>query len=333
MQLLELLNNRIVFIDGAMGTMIQRYQLNEEDFKGEIFKHVTQNLKGNNDLLNITKPTVIEEIHFEYLAAGADIIETNTFSANAISMADYDLVDQVKNINTAAVNCAKKARQSFYDKYGHSPKFIAGAIGPTNKTLSLSPDMNNPAFRAVSFNEVYEAYYEQIESLILAGVDLIIIETIFDTLNAKAAILAFSNYFTNTSTPKLPLIISGTITDASGRTLSGQTLEAFYISIKHAQPIAVGLNCALGAQEMTPYLKEISQIAPQSYISVYPNAGLPNAMGQYDETPEVFSSFIEPWAAAGLVNIAGGCCGSTPKHISSLVNKIKKYPPRKILSF
>ncbi len=331
MNLHELLKTRIVFIDGAMGTMIQRYQLNEDDFRGELFKHLPQLLKGNNDLLNLSKPSVIEDIHFEYLQAGADIIETNTFSANAISMADYDLVEQVKNINTAAVRCAANARTRYYQQYGkESSKFIAGSVGPTNKTLSLSPDINNPAFRAVSFNEVYRSYYEQIAALIEAGVDLIIIETIFDTLNAKAAILAYSNYFSTASTPKIPLIISGTITDASGRTLSGQTLEAFYISIKHAQPLAVGLNCALGAAEMSPYIEELTHIAPHTFISVYPNAGLPNAMGQYDETPEVFSTYIEKWAAKGWINIAGGCCGSTPEHIKSLVAKIKHYPPRKI---
>jgi 5-methyltetrahydrofolate--homocysteine methyltransferase len=323
------LKNRILVIDGAMGTMIQRYKLEEADYRGEQFKNWHLDIKGNNDILCITQPHIITEIHKQYLDAGADIIETNTFSAQVISMADYDMQDYSYAINVAAAKCARAAIDLYKKENPDSlPKYVAGAVGPMNKTLSLSPDVNNPGFRAMTFDEAMEAYYTQVKGLVDGGVDVILIETIFDTLNAKAAIYATKKYFQDQHIAELPIMISGTITDASGRTLSGQTLEAFYTSIAHANPISVGLNCALGAQEMRPHIEELSTLATCG-VSAYPNAGLPNAMGEYDEEPHHTGDFIEDWAKAGWVNIVGGCCGTTPPHIKAIADKVKNLETRK----
>ncbi len=328
MQIKEELAKRILVIDGAMGTMIQRHSLEEADYRGERFKDWHCDVKGNNDLLCITQPDIIKNIHKQYLAAGADIIETNTFSSTIIAMADYDMQSLAYELNVAAAHCAKNAVAEFTaENPGTSPKFVAGAIGPLNKTLSLSPDVNNPGFRAVSFDEVASAYYEQISGLVDGGVDVILIETIFDTLNAKGAIYAVKKYFRDKGIPELPVMISGTITDASGRTLSGQTLEAFYTSVMHANPLSVGLNCALGAADMRSHIEELSQIA-SCYTSAYPNAGLPNAMGEYDEQPHETAHFIEEWAQQGFVNIVGGCCGTTPDHIKHIADNVRKILPR-----
>jgi 5-methyltetrahydrofolate--homocysteine methyltransferase len=318
------LEKRILVIDGAMGTMIQRYKLAEADYRGERFRDWTCDVKGNNDLLNITRPDIITEIHKQYLEAGADIIETNTFSSTAIAMADYEMQSLVYELNVAAARCARNAVEQ-----AGRPAWIAGAIGPLNKTLSLSPDVNNPGFRAVTFDEVVEAYYEQVRGLVDGGVDILLIETIFDTLNAKAAIYAIKKYFRDTKKQPLPVMISGTITDASGRTLSGQTLEAFYTSVMHAKPLSIGLNCALGAKEMRPHIEELSQLA-SCYVSAYPNAGLPNAMGEYDEKPEDTSHYLEDWAREGFVNIVGGCCGTTPDHIKHIAEQVKGLSPRRL---
>jgi 5-methyltetrahydrofolate--homocysteine methyltransferase len=323
----DCLKDRILIIDGAMGTMIQRHKLEEKDYRGERFKNWHTDVKGNNDLLSITQPQVIEGIHKQYLEAGADIIETNTFSSTSIAQADYDMQSLAYELNVAAAKCARNAADAYTAINPDRPRFVAGAIGPLNKTLSLSPDVNNPGFRAVTFDEVAAAYTEQIKGLVDGGVDIILIETIFDTLNAKAAIYATKNYFRATAIPELPMMISGTITDASGRTLSGQTLEAFYVSIMHANPLSVGLNCALGASEMRPHIEELSQIAG-CYTSAYPNAGLPNAFGEYDEQPHETAHIIEEWAAAGFVNIVGGCCGTTPDHIKHIAEEVSKFKPR-----
>lgn len=320
----KLLEHRILIIDGAMGTMIQRYKLREEDYRGERFRDWPSDVKGNNDLLCLTQPDIIREIHGHYLEAGADIIETNTFNANRISLADYGMQELAYEINVAAARIAKEACALVGSG---EEKFVAGAIGPLNKTLSLSPDVNNPGYRALTFDEAVDAYYEQVKGLVEGGVDLLLIETIFDTLNAKAAIFAIKKYFRVTHQPELPIMISGTITDASGRTLSGQTLEAFYSSIRHARPLSVGLNCALGAKEMRPHIEELSTLA-ECYTSAYPNAGLPNAMGEYDEQPEDTAHFIEEWAREGFVNIVGGCCGTTPDHIRHIAEHVKGLKPR-----
>lgn len=318
----DCLKERILVIDGAMGTMIQRHKLTEADYRGERFKDWHCDVKGNNDLLCITQPGIITGIHKEYLDAGADIIETNTFSSTFIAMADYEMQSLAYELNVAAAQCAREAvRQSGRQAW------VAGAIGPLNKTLSLSPDVNNPGFRAVTFDEVVDAYYEQVKGLVDGGVDLLLIETIFDTLNAKGAIFAIKKYFRDTKQEPLPVMISGTITDASGRTLSGQTLEAFYTSIAHARPLSVGLNCALGAKEMRPHIVELSQIA-SCYVSAYPNAGLPNAMGEYDEEPADTGHYLEEWAKEGYVNIVGGCCGTTPDHIRHIAEHVKGITPR-----
>lgn len=325
----DCLKERILIIDGAMGTMIQRYKLKEEDYRGDRFRDWASDLKGNNDLLNITQPQIIREIHKQYLDAGADIIETNTFSSTSIAMADYNMQSLAYELNVAAAKCAREAVQQ-----SGKNAFVAGAIGPLNKTLSLSPDVNNPGFRAVTFDEVVDAYYEQVKGLVDGGVDILLIETIFDTLNAKGAIFAIKKYFReyplNGSTEvRLPVMISGTITDASGRTLSGQTLEAFYTSVMHAKPLAIGLNCALGAKEMRPHIEELSQIAG-CYVSAYPNAGLPNAMGEYDEHPEDTAHYLEDWAKEGFVNIVGGCCGTTPDHIKHIAENVRQIQPRQL---
>ena len=318
-----------MIIDGAMGTMIQRHRPDEAAYRGERFKDWHKDVKGNNDLLSLTQPDIIKDIHKQYLQAGADIIETNTFNANAISLADYDMQSLSYELNVAAAKIAKEAVKEFAAETNQPEEsfFVAGAIGPMNKTLSLSPDVNNPGYRAMTFDEAVAAYYDQIKGLVDGGVDVLLIETIFDTLNAKAAIFAVNKYFRDTKTEKLPVMISGTITDASGRTLSGQTLEAFYISIMHADPISIGLNCALGAREMRPHVDELAQIA-SCYVSAYPNAGLPNAMGEYDESPEQTAAIVSEFAEQGWVNIVGGCCGTTPDHIRAIANAVKKYKPR-----
>lgn len=330
-RLRDLLNERILIIDGAMGTMVQRYKLQEADYRGERFKDWHTDVKGNNDLLCLTQPQIIKEIHKEYLRAGANIIETNTFSAQVISMADYDMQPLAYEMNVAAARLAKEAIKEFNTEQGvdNNDRFVAGAIGPMNKTLSLSPDVNNPGYRAVTFDEVADAYYEQIKGLVDGGVDVLLIETIFDTLNAKAAIYAVTKYFRDSKKEKLPVMISGTITDASGRTLSGQTLEAFYISVMHANPLSIGLNCALGASEMRPHIEELSEIA-SCYVSAYPNAGLPNAMGEYDETPEQTAAIVAEWAKEGWVNMLGGCCGTTPPHIAAIAKAVKSIAPRQL---
>ena len=329
----NLLQKRILVIDGAMGTMIQRHKLTEADYRGLRFADWPSDLKGNNDLLCLTQPEIIKNIHLMYLEAGADIIETNTFNAQTVSMADYNMSSLAHEINLAAARCARAAVNEFLEKHPERKSepgpFVAGAIGPMNKTLSLSPDVNNPGFRAISFDEVAEAYYEQVDGLVQGGVDVILIETIFDTLNAKAAIYAIKKYFRDNQMAELPLMISGTITDASGRTLSGQTLEAFYTSVQHANPISIGLNCALGANQMRSHIEELSQIS-NCYTSAYPNAGLPNALGEYDEAPSQTAHFIEEWAKEGFVNIVGGCCGTTPDHIKHIAEQVKGIQPRQL---
>lgn len=318
---------RILIIDGAMGTMIQRYKLQEEDYRGLRFKDHHSDVKGNNDLLCLTQPQIVEAIHREYLEAGADIIETNTFSSTAIAQADYDMQHIAYELNVAAAQIAKKATTDYTSRNPDKPRFVAGAIGPLNKTLSLSPDVNNPGFRSVTFDEVVTTYYEQIRGLYDGGADILLIETIFDTLNCKAAIYAIKKFFQDTRHPQLPIMISGTITDASGRTLSGQTLEAFYISVMHAKPFSVGLNCALGGEQMRPHVEELSRIA-SCYVSCYPNAGLPNAFGEYDEQPEDTAHIIEDFAREGFVNIVGGCCGTTPDHIRHIAQHVSALSPR-----
>ena len=328
MSIKEALQERILVIDGAMGTMIQRHKLTEADYRGTRFANWHSDVKGNNDLLCITQPAIVTGIHLEYLEAGADIIETNTFSSTSIAMADYDMQELAYELNVAAAKCVRDAIDQYKAKHPNSKeKYIAGSIGPLNKTLSLSPDVNNPGFRAVTFDEVVLAYTEQIRGLVDGGVDIILVETIFDTLNAKAAIFAIKEYFRKIGQPELPIMISGTITDASGRTLSGQTLEAFYTSVAHAKPLSVGLNCALGAQEMRAHIEELSQIAT-CYTSAYPNAGLPNAMGEYDEAPHQTAHFIEEWAKNKFVNIVGGCCGTTPDHIKHMADNVRSIQPR-----
>jgi 5-methyltetrahydrofolate--homocysteine methyltransferase len=325
----QLLEERILVIDGAMGTMIQRHRLQEADYRGERFKHWQVDVKGNNDLLCITRPDIIIGIHKQYLEAGADIIETNTFSSTAIAMADYEMQSLAYELNVAAAKCARVAADEYTAKEPATPRFVAGAMGPLNKTLSLSPDVNNPGFRAVTFDEVAAAYYEQVSGLVDGGVDILLIETIFDTLNAKGAIYAIKKYFRDTKKRELPVMISGTITDASGRTLSGQTLEAFYTSVMHARPLSVGLNCALGAAEMRGHIEELSQLA-SCYVSAYPNAGLPNAMGEYDQQPHETAQFLEDWAKEGFVNIVGGCCGTTPDHIRQIAEHLRDIAPRQL---
>jgi 5-methyltetrahydrofolate--homocysteine methyltransferase len=325
----EILKKRILIIDGAMGTMIQQHKLEESDYRGDRFKDWHKDVKGNNDLLSITQSEIIINIHKQYLDAGADIIETNTFSSTTIAQADYDMQSVAYELNVASAKCARAAADEYTKANPSKPRFVAGAIGPLNKTLSLSPDVNNPGFRAVTFDEVAEAYTEQIKGLVEGGVDLLLVETIFDTLNAKAAIYAIKDFFAKNNLPELPIMISGTITDASGRTLSGQTLEAFYVSLIHANPLSIGLNCALGAREMRPHIEELSSIA-KCYTSAYPNAGLPNAFGEYDEQPHETAHIIEEWAKNGFLNIVGGCCGTTPDHIKHIAEEVKNYKPREL---
>ncbi|MCP4779360.1 MAG: 5-methyltetrahydrofolate--homocysteine methyltransferase [Hyphomicrobium sp.] len=319
---------RILIIDGAMGTMIQRYKLDEADYRGERFKDWKQDVKGNNDLLVLTQPDIIEAIHGEYLAAGADLLETNTFNAQRISMADYGMEELSYEMNVAAATIARLAADKWTKKTPEKPRFVAGAVGPTNRTASISPDVNDPAFRNVDFDQLREAYKEQVRGLIEGGADIILIETIFDTLNAKAAGVATLEVFEEKGV-ELPIMISGTITDRSGRTLSGQTPEAFWYSMRHLRPFSIGLNCALGAELMRSYLAELAAHA-DTRVSAYPNAGLPNEMGEYEETPDDMACQIEPWAKDGILNIVGGCCGSTPDHIGHIAEHVKKYNPRKI---
>ncbi len=326
-QLPAILAQRIVVLDGAMGTMIQRYKLGEADYRGERFKDHPKDLKGNNDMLQLSKPEVILEIHEQYLAAGADIIETNTFGATTVAQDDYGLGAFAREMNVAAAKLARQACDKFstVDK----PRFVAGALGPTPKTASISPDVNDPAARNVTFDELRAAYYEQASGLMEGGCDLFLVETIFDTLNAKAAIFALDELMEATG-ERLPVIVSGTVTDASGRILSGQTVSAFWHSVRHAKPLAIGLNCALGATLMRPYIEELSRIAGDTFVSCYPNAGLPNPMSDtgFDETPDITGSLVEEFAKAGFLNIAGGCCGTTPAHIASIAQKVGKYRPR-----
>ncbi len=326
------LEKKILILDGAMGTMIQRHKLEEEDYRGERFKNWHLDVKGNNDLLSLTQPQIIKEIHKQYLAAGAHIIETNTFSAQVVSMADYEMQELSYELNVASAKIAKEAVEEFAAEQGVNAAdyFVAGAIGPMNRTLSLSPDVNRPGYRAVTFDQVAGAYYEQVQGLIEGGADILLVETVFDTLNAKAAIYAINKYFDDhniAEADRLPVMISGTITDASGRTLSGQVLEAFYISVMHANPVSIGLNCALGAAQMRPHVEELASIAA-CHVSAYPNAGLPNAMGEYDETPEETAAIVGEFAANGWLNIVGGCCGTTPDHIAAIAAEMKKYEQR-----
>ena len=316
------LQERILILDGAMGTMIQRYALEETDFRGEVFKDRGGSLKGNNDLLNITRPDIIFDIHKAYLEAGADIIETNTFSGTTIAQADYHLEDAVYEINYQGALLAKKATSLFTD----TPRFVAGSIGPTNRTASISPDVNNPGYRAVSFDDLSEAYQLQIKALMDGGVDVLLIETVFDTLNAKAALFAANQVFAERGI-SLPVMVSGTITDRSGRTLSGQTPEAFLISLQHINLLSIGLNCALGSELMEPYIQVLSDKSSFA-VSAHPNAGLPNAFGQYDETATIMADKIDSFFKNNLVNIIGGCCGTTPEHIAMIAQRAKHYKPR-----
>lgn len=322
-----LMRQRIVILDGAMGTMIQRYKLGEADYRGTRFADHPKDLKGNNELLVFTRPDVITEIHEAYLAAGADIIETNTFGATSVAQEDYGLAALAREMNVEAARLARAA----CDKYStpDKPRFVAGAFGPTPRTASISPDVNDPGARNIDFDTLRVAYYEQAQGLLEGGADIFLVETIFDTLNAKAAIFAIDELFEATG-ERLPVIISGTVTDASGRILSGQTVSAFWHSVRHARPIAVGLNCALGAALMRPYLEELAKAAGDTFISCYPNAGLPNPMSEtgFDETPEVTGALMEDFARAGLLNIAGGCCGTTPEHIAAIAQRVGRYQPR-----
>ncbi len=326
--LLEALEQRILILDGAMGTMIQSHRLGESDFRGERFKDHSSPLKGNNDLLSIIRPDIIASIHDEYFSSGSDIVETNTFNANAISQADYNLQHLSGELNEASARVARKAADRWTEREPHKPRFVAGALGPTNKTASLSPDVNDPGYRGVDFDELFEAYKEQALGLITGGVDILLVETIFDTLNAKAALAAIEEA-QEESGSDLPVMVSGTITDASGRTLSGQTAEAFLISISHMNLLSVGFNCALGAKQLFPYLQVLSRKS-DFRISAYPNAGLPNEMGEYDQTPTEMAAQIEEYLKEGLVNLLGGCCGTGPDHIRALAKIAANYAPRKI---
>jgi len=323
----EILEKRIVILDGAMGTMIQRFKLSEADYRGERFKDIAKDVKGNNELLSLTRPDVIRDIHEGYLAAGADMIETNTFGATTIAQEDYNMADLAIEMNRASAALARAACDKFSTP--DHPRFAVGALGPTPKTASISPDVNDPGARNVDFETLRKAYYEQTQALVEGGVDVLLVETIFDTLNAKAALFAIEEYF-EASGERLPLIISGTVTDASGRILSGQTVTAFWHSVRHARPLAIGLNCALGATLMRPYVQELAKVAEDTFISCYPNAGLPNPMSEtgFDETPEVTSRLLHEFAAEGLVNIVGGCCGTTPDHIGAIQKAVGPLAPR-----
>jgi 5-methyltetrahydrofolate--homocysteine methyltransferase len=323
----DILKRRIAILDGAMGTMIQRFKLDETAYRGVRFKDFHKDVKGNNELLSITRPEVIRDIHESYLAAGADLVETNTFGATTVAQADYDMADLAREMNLASARLAREA----CDKYStpDKPRFVCGTLGPTPKTASISPDVNDAGARNVTFEQLRAAYYEQIEALVEGGSDVLLVETIFDTLNAKAALFAIDEFF-EASGERLPVIISGTVTDASGRILSGQTVTAFWASVRHIQPLAVGLNCALGATLMRPYIQELAKVAGDTFISCYPNAGLPNPMSDtgFDETPDVTSRLLHEFAAEGLVNIVGGCCGTTPQHIAAIHDSVTVQVPR-----
>ena len=323
----EILKNRIAILDGAMGTMIQRFKLSEADYRGERFKDFPKDVKGNNELLSLTRPDVIRDIHEGYLAAGADLIETNTFGATTVAQADYDMQHLTREMNLQSAKLARAACDKFSTP--DKPRYVVGALGPTPKTASISPDVNDAGARNVTFEELRAAYYEQVEALVEGGSDVLLVETIFDTLNAKAALFAIEEFF-EASGERLPLIISGTVTDASGRILSGQTVTAFWHSVRHAQPLAIGLNCALGATLMRPYIQELNKVAGDTFISCYPNAGLPNPMSDtgFDETPDVTSRLLHEFAAEGLVNIVGGCCGTTPEHIGAISQAVGPLAPR-----
>jgi len=324
----NLIQERILILDGAMGTMIQQYNFSEEDFRGERFKNFPISLKGNNDLLSITQPEAIKEIHRKYFKAGADIIETNTFSGTSIAMADYKMEDLVYELNYQSATIAKEVAVEFTKKEPHKPRFVAGSIGPTNRTASMSPDVNDPGYRAVTFEDLRIAYKQEVEALIDGGVDILLVETVFDTLNAKAALFAIEEVKAERNID-IPIMLSGTITDASGRTLSGQTAEAFLISVSHIPLLTVGFNCALGANLLQPHLEAIAN-KTEFAISAHPNAGLPNAFGEYDETPEQMAEQIEEYLKKDLINIIGGCCGTTPDHIIAIAELAQKYKPRKL---
>lgn len=328
MRIEDLLKERILVLDGAMGTMIQRHNLSEADFRGERFANHASPLKGNNDLLSITRPDIIKDVHRQYFEAGADIAETNTFSGTSIAQADYHLEDLVYELNFQSAKIAREVADEFTKREPNKPRFVAGAMGPTNKTASLSPDVNNPGYRAITFDQLASAFKEQAKALIDGGADFLLLETIIDTLNAKAALFAIQELFDETG-KSIPIMVSGTITDASGRTLSGQTTEAFLVSISHVPMLSVGLNCALGASLLRPYLRILSEKA-NCFVSAYPNAGLPNEFGQYDESPQFMGEQIEEFLKEGLVNIIGGCCGTTPDHIKVIAELAKKYKPRKV---
>ncbi|MDO1502547.1 homocysteine S-methyltransferase family protein [Winogradskyella maritima] len=320
------LQKRILVLDGAMGTMLQQYQFEEDDFRGERFKDYEHSLKGNNDLLSLTQPEAIAEVHAKYFEAGADIVETNTFSGTSIAMADYHMENLVYELNFESAKIARQVADKFTKQNPEKPRFVAGSIGPTNRTASLSPDVNRPEYRAVTFEELRVAYKEQVEALIDGGVDVLLVETIFDTLNAKSALFAIEEVKEERQID-IPIMVSGTITDASGRTLSGQTVEAFLTSISHIPLLSVGFNCALGAQQLQPYLKRLAHISSFN-ISAHPNAGLPNAFGEYDENPEEMQGYIEAYLKDGLINIIGGCCGTSPAHIKAIAEVAEKYQPR-----
>ncbi len=324
----DLIKERILVLDGAMGTMIQRHTLDEDDFRKGWFENHTHPLKGNNDLLSLTRPEIIKEIHRAYFAAGADIAETNTFSGTTIAQADYALENAVYDINFHSAKIAREVADEFTEKEPNKPRYVAGSIGPTNRTASISPDVNDPGYRAITFDELVEAYSQQVKALIDGGVDLLLVETVFDTLNAKAALFAIDVIQEELGT-NLPIMVSGTITDASGRTLTGQTTESFLISISHMSLLSVGLNCALGAKDLRQYLKVLDEKAP-FYVSAHPNAGLPNEFGEYDETPEIMGKQIQEFLEEGLVNIIGGCCGTTPEHIKVIADLATKYAARKV---
>ncbi|VAW10299.1 5-methyltetrahydrofolate--homocysteine methyltransferase [hydrothermal vent metagenome] len=326
----DILTERILVLDGAMGTMLQRYKFVEEDFRGERFKNWKHPLQGNNDLLSLTQPEAIAEVHRKYFAAGADIVETNTFSGTTIAMADYGMEELVYELNFESAKIAKKVADEFTAKEPHKPRFVAGSIGPTNKTASMSPDVSDPGFRAVSFDELRIAYKEQVEGLLDGGADILLVETIFDTLNAKAALFAIEEVKEERNI-EVPIMVSGTITDASGRTLSGQTAEAFLISVSHISIMSVGFNCALGASQLVPHL-EVLSAKTDFAVSAHPNAGLPNAFGEYDETPEQMAAQIKEYVEKGLVNIVGGCCGTTPEHISAIAEAVKNFSPRNLIA-
>ncbi|MFT5859299.1 MAG: 5-methyltetrahydrofolate--homocysteine methyltransferase [Flavobacteriaceae bacterium] len=323
----KILQERILVLDGAMGTMIQRHPLEEEDFRKGWFENHPSSLKGNNDLLSLTRPEIISDIHAQYFAAGADIAETNTFSGTTIAQADYGLEHAVVDINYHSAKIARKVADEFTAREPHKPRFVAGSMGPTNRTASISPDVNDPGFRAISFEELLVAYKQQALALLDGGVDLLLVETVFDTLNAKAALFAIDEAFSEIGR-KVPIMVSGTITDQSGRTLTGQTTEAFLISVSHMDLLTVGLNCALGASMMRPYLQVLNKKAPFG-VSAHPNAGLPNEFGEYEETPELMAEQIEEFLEEGLVNIIGGCCGTTPEHIKAIADLASNYSPRK----